>query len=322
MTTKSPSDINDITDFFERQLEEWPEVRERYDSLSAVETKEFIIDGEPFKIQYNPARAVSTGASVDKKSIDARPCFLCKSNRDPCQKSLPWESPDGTGYEILVNPFPVFRPHFTISLKEHTPQNIDGRLLHLLQLTRIFKGFTIFFNEAGYGASAPDHHHFQAVPSSQLPVWTWADNTTNQPFICLESASATVVDEAPVKLIFIQGGSDDEITTLYNKLIKENHYRHVNLVACYHFAITRLLIIPRNRHRPECYATGNDAGLMVSPASIDLSGVFILPRRKDFDNITPESILSVIKDVTQHETAPDTGGFDYRTRLTSGTYRR
>ena len=42
-------------------------------------------------------------------------------------------------------------------------------------------------------------------------------------------------------------------------------------------------LFPRGKHRPEVFQTGE---LMVSPASIDLCGIFVVPRAQDFERIT------------------------------------
>lgn len=50
-------------------------------ALANVEVKEFDLDGMHFKVQFNPARIVSSGAKVDAAAIKARKCFLCDENR-------------------------------------------------------------------------------------------------------------------------------------------------------------------------------------------------------------------------------------------------
>ncbi len=67
-----------ISRFFNRQLEQWDEARHRYRDLKHVETKTL---SEFVKLQWNPARMVSTGAKIDKKALSERPCFLCAANR-------------------------------------------------------------------------------------------------------------------------------------------------------------------------------------------------------------------------------------------------
>lgn len=196
----------DIEEFIRCQLQQWPEVRERFEALKNVEIK---CVGD-YKVQFNPARAVSTAAKVDPASIAARPCFLCKKNRPAGQIALEWED-----LEILVNPFPIFPGHLTIPAKEHTPQNLLGRAAQMRRLSMALPGYTIFFNGAKSGASAPDHFHFQAVPSRFMQPSRWAYTYE------LEPAEF----------------SPEEIDPMVNMI-------------CTDGVIT---VIPRTRHRPECY---------------------------------------------------------------------
>lgn len=151
----------DVEGFIARQLAQWPAAAERFAALKNVETKRV---GE-YNVQFNPARAVSTAARVDAASIAARPCFLCAGNRPKEQMVLPWED-----LEILVNPFPIFPGHLTIAARQHTPQSLRGRVEQMRRLSRELPGYTVFFNGARSGASAPDHMHFQAVPSRYMRV--------------------------------------------------------------------------------------------------------------------------------------------------------
>ena len=68
-----------------------------------VLTKTFVVDGYKVVAQHNPARAVSSGAKLDKATIAKRKCFLCKENRPVDQPSVIYNE----NFEILKNPFPI-----------------------------------------------------------------------------------------------------------------------------------------------------------------------------------------------------------------------
>lgn len=238
-----------IKEFFGKQLALWPEVAERFNGLKNVEVK----DVGDYKVQFNPARAVSTTAKVDAADIAARPCFLCSKNRPPQQIALEWED-----LEILVNPFPVFPGHLTIAAKEHTPQTLSGRAAQMRRLSRELPGYTVFFNGAKCGASAPDHMHFQAVPSQYLTVPDRFYTYT------LPEASFSV----------------EELDPMVNALCTDGV----------------LTIIPRRKHRPDCYGE-----LLVSPAAIDLAGTLISVRREDFERLDAGFVEQIISEVTFRE---------------------
>lgn len=241
-----------VDKFIEEQLWRWPAAAERFRALEGVETKTVDMPcGETYRVQFNPARAVSTRAKVDAAAIAARPCFLCAKNRPPEQISMPWED-----LEILVNPFPIFPGHLTIAARDHQPQTLRGRVDQMKRLSRELPGYTIFFNGAKSGASAPDHFHFQAVPSRFMHVGGQYESYK------LTGEGAETVDEM------------------------------INAV-CTDGALT---VIPRRRHRPECYDQ-----IGVSPASIDLCGTLIAVSREDFDALTGERVEQILREVTEQE---------------------
>ena len=242
----------EVLEFIEEQLRRWSQAAERFRALEGVETKSVMMPcGESYRVQFNPARAVSTRAKVDPAAIAARPCFLCAGNRPPEQMSLPWED-----LEILVNPFPIFPGHLTIAAREHQPQSLQGRVEQMKRLSRALPGYTVFFNGARAGASAPDHFHFQAVPSRFMRISSAYESYE------LAAEGAETVDE------MINAVCTDGVLT----------------------------VIPRRKHRPECY---DEIG--VSPASIDLCGTLIAVCREDFDALTGERVEQIIREVTEQE---------------------
>jgi hypothetical protein len=54
-------------------------------------------------------------------------------------------------------------------------------------------------------------------------------------------------------------------------------------------------LFPRDKHRPSVFHTGE---LTVSPGTIDLCGIFVVPFEKDFARITGEDIASIFREVT------------------------
>ncbi|MDE6346082.1 MAG: DUF4922 domain-containing protein [Muribaculaceae bacterium] len=259
----------EITDFFKRQLQIWPEAAARFTALDNVMTRHFDIDGFPVTISHNPARIQSSAAKVDKASIAARRCFLCDANRPPRQQHIDWRD-----YRILVNPFPILPEHFTIIAKEHRPQSIKGAIADMTQLAMLMPDFAIFYNGPACGASAPDHFHFQAVRKSALPMFS--------------------SDKLPFDIIRLSGekASQHGVDAALDCLPRDGEESEpkVNIFCSSENGTPEITIIPRRRHRPDFY--GED-GMLISPASIDLAGVIVAPRRSDFDSITPE----IIKDI-------------------------
>ena len=62
--------------FIRHQLDTWPLARKNHEALAHVQTRTLSLGANDITVQFNPARAVSTCAKVDKASIAARPGFL------------------------------------------------------------------------------------------------------------------------------------------------------------------------------------------------------------------------------------------------------
>ena len=160
------NDINkNIKQLFHEQVSNWELARVNFAGLTTVKSKSFSFGDFDVKVQFNPARIVSSGAKTDAKSIAARPCFLCAANRPQEQTAI-----DFGDYEILVNPFPIFPEHFTIPRKEHVAQQILPYFADMLQIAVAMDDYLVFYNGPECGASAPDHMHFQAGTKDFLPL--------------------------------------------------------------------------------------------------------------------------------------------------------
>lgn len=272
---------DDIDRLVEDQLRDWEEVRLRTMSLRDVKVKDVTADGVPWRAQFNPARVVSTGAKVDKASIAARPCFLCRDNRPQCQHVHQWGD-----YEILVNPFPIFPGHLTIASCRHEPQSVNGHVGDMLRLACELEGYTVFYNGPQCGASAPDHLHFQAVPSEYMPL------DRRYPFkrhYFIDSHER--VGEALSELLYSLSAYGDE--PMVNIALRAVDSSTIEAV-----------VVPRRAHRPQCYDT-----VKVSPGAVDVFGTLITVSEADFDAVDSSLAASVFNDVAfaSHELSVNVG---------------
>ena len=265
----------------EDQLRDWEEVRLRTMSLRDVKVKDVTVDGVPWRAQFNPARVVSTGAKVDKASIAARPCFLCRDNRPQCQHVHQWGN-----YEILVNPFPIFPGHLTIASCRHEPQSVNGHVGDMLRLACDLEGYTVFYNGPQCGASAPDHLHFQAVPSEYMPL------DRRYPFkrhYFIDSHER--VGEALSELLYsLSAYGDEPMVNIALRAVDSS--------------IIEAVVEPRRAHRPQCYDT-----VKVSPGAVDVFGTLITVSEADFDAVDSSLAASVFNDVAfvSHELSVNVG---------------
>lgn len=296
-----------VAQLLESQLQNWEQARGNYEALASVLVKECKVGPYTYRIQFNPARMVSSGAKVDAKTISQRKCFLCAANRPAVQQEVPF----GTHYSLLINPFPIFPRHLTIPDKEHVDQRIEGRFGEMLQLAEALSDYTIFYNGPRCGASAPDHQHFQAGSRGFMPIETeWKEQGKHM--VTRQGAATLWQLDDPVRSTFVlESGkaADAEIlfSTVYQSLpVKEGETEPMmNLLALYDTDKWVIFIFPRDKHRPSCYFAEGEAKLLSSPASVDMGGVFITPVEADFHKITAAHIQQILEEVCLPSTEMD-----------------
>lgn len=294
-----------LTELFEEQLNSWEQARGNYEALTKVRTKEITVNGFPFKVQFNPARIVSSAAKVDAKSIKERKCFLCRENRPAVQRGLDYVNTNDSNnkFTVLINPFPIFPRHLTIPLVKHQDQLISGRLETMLDLAEQLPQYTLFYNGPKCGASAPDHFHFQAGNRGFLPIEKELAGLGKN--VIFKSAETTLyeITSGINGVILMESSSKEESASVFNKIypaleIKEGEREPmVNILCWFSEGIWATAIYMRSKHRPSHYFADGDANILLSPAAVDLGGVLITPLEKDFNKISAKDISEILEEV-------------------------
>lgn len=275
-----------INEFIKSQLQEWPMAAGNFEALNGVKVKELDVDGMTIKVQFNPARIVSSSAKVDAKSLKERKCFLCAQNRPDVQRGIEW-GPDGK-YIVLINPFPIFPRHLTIPDQSHVDQLVFDRIKDMMDLAAELDEYTVFYNGPKCGASAPDHMHFQAGNSDFLTIGPALENAELKEVVVEEDAKLYLCDSLPLNVFVIDAKDHEKGAALFKKLYKampqkEGETEPMMNLLCYATpAGERLVVIPRKQHRPSFYGTEGEGKMLLSPASVDMGGVFITPLEKDY----------------------------------------
>lgn len=287
-----------ISRFFNRQLEVWTDARHRFRDLKHVETRQF---SDQLKLQWNPARIVSTGAKIDKKTLGERPCFLCDKNRPKEQMSKQIDEK----FHLLVNPFPILPVHFTIPARKHQPQLIYKNYGEMHRFISLHSDLMVFYNGPKCGASAPDHLHFQAGTNGILPLQTnWQRLSRNLTDIISlnDKEKISVVRDFLVPAFVIISKSAESDEALFRRLYKAMPQRGdetepmMNIISWRKGEEFISVVIPREKHRPEAYFAEGDAQFVVSPGALDMSGLIITPREEDFRKLTEEKALSLLQE--------------------------
>ena len=287
-----------ISRFFNRQMEKWADARHRFRDLKHVETHQL---SDQLKVQWNPARIVSTGAKIDKKTLGDRPCFLCDKNRPKEQISKQIDE----RFLLLVNPFPILPIHFTIPARKHQLQSIYKNYGEMHRFLSLHSELMVFYNGPKCGASAPDHLHFQAGTSGILPLqanWQRLSRNLTDIISLNDDEKIALIHDFVVPAFVIISKSEDSDEALFQRLYKSMPVRGdetepmMNIIAWRKGDEYISVVIPREKHRPEAYFAEGDAQMMVSPGALDMSGLIITPREEDFRKLTEESATAILQE--------------------------
>ena len=302
-------DDNSLHRFFNRQMEQWQLARDNFRNLHNIEQRSLTLDGMTLRVQYNPARIVSTGAKIDKKSIEKRPCFLCRKNRPEEQMSKVIDK----NFEILVNPYPILPVHFTIPMRSHQPQSIYHNYGEIFRILMDYPELMVFYNGPKCGASAPDHCHFQAGCNGVLPIqtgWQKYSRSLVEVYATPDGDSISEIADYPSPALLIKSRSQKADAELFKLVYKSlpvcsgDTEPMMNLVCWRVDDIFMTVVFPRAKHRPDCYPSldaekpENENALMVSPGALDMGGLLITPRKEDFDKITAETAIGILREVS------------------------
>jgi hypothetical protein len=278
---------DEIVRLFENQIRAWPRLARGIEGLSRAQTRSVRVGGFEVSVRHIPHRVRSTTAAVDAESIAKRPCILCPANLDAEEQGIPY----GVDYTIYCNPYPIVDRHLTIVHGEHTGQRIAGRAGNLLDLAASLSGYFVIYNGPECGASAPDHLHFQAGLRTLFPIESdtagmsriRARDYARNVFVWRDAERSRLIDtmNRAIEVLAIVTGKRPEPM--------------MNIAALHRDREWTVYLFPRSKHRPDVYYTGE---LTVSPATIDLCGIFVAPFEQDFLRISGEDIARIFREVT------------------------
>ncbi|MDD5534129.1 MAG: DUF4922 domain-containing protein [Syntrophales bacterium] len=293
-------------DLLAEQQASWSHLRQGYEALKAADIRDVSCPGYTLKVQWNPQRIVSTAARIDPASLRARPCFLCRENLPEAQRGILYRKE----YIVLCNPAPIFARHYTISHVRHRPQRIEPAIAAFLTLMLdLSPQFTVLYNGPRSGASAPDHQHFQAAPAGTLPVES--DIHAAGKLQLLKTAEGVEVFRGVGlgrAILVLKGMRQDLVASVLLKVIAAMRAVFqiidepmMNLLGIYQEGHWMILIFPRAKHRPEVYDLEGEAQILITPASVEMGGIFITPVEKDFRALDAGLVQRIFHDVSVAE---------------------
>lgn len=290
---------NRLKALYNQQLNSWPLLKKGVIELGSIKRRTIDLDGEQLLIQFNPARMASVAAKVDQATIKARPCFLCAENLPPEQGGIIL----GQDTVALANPMPIFDEHFTLTHRDHCRQDITDKTGEFLALSKeLGANYAVFFNGARAGASAPDHHHLQSCPIDSFPLTKGPLKTQmvrelpdlkietvifcKNRYLLLTSTNKTTLEKRFT-----------EVLSIFSK-IHPDGADLINVLSLYEEGTWQILIMLREKHRSSHFFAEEPNRLMISPATVEMSGVIVTARESDFEKISPADIRAIYDEVT------------------------
>jgi len=299
-TGKTPREL--VFQFIESQKQHWNLAAANFEGLERVEVKHFFFDGFRISVQFNPERMLSTSSKTDQASIAARPCFLCTMNRPKEQDEIDFMG----DMKLLINPFPIFKLHLTIVSTGHVPQRFLVNAPKMLKLAKALPQFTIVYNGPECGASAPDHFHFQAGESSLMPISEEFNRLRHTTQLLFSSPVTKVYAFGNYlrKMISIETESASDALEVIDIYYRNFHAMQndkpeplMNVLCWYDQSKWIIHLFPRKAHRPRQYFADGTDQILISPGSVDFGGLFITPRREDFEKIGCDDIIDILDQV-------------------------
>ena len=161
----------------------------------------------------------------------------------------------------------------------------------MLELAESLPDSFVIYNGAKCGASAPDHMHFQSCSRELFPIENDA----------AEVEGLFIPDYA--RQVFLLRGRDatglaKRVYALLDILSDDTGSAEeplVNIATYFEAGQWTTFVFPRGKHRPRVYETGE---FTVSPATIDLCGVLVVPVKDDFSRIRGDVIERIFEEVS------------------------
>ena len=277
----------------EEQLQEWPAAREAFNNLEKVQTR--VLSSSGLALQHNPARIISTTAKIKPAEIASRSCFLCEDCRPKEQRSIELDDK----FYLLVNPYPILREHFCVVSREHRQQRFKDCYEEMLDIaSRLEPGYMIFYNGPRSGASAPDHLHMQIGRAEGIPL---VDKLReNEP---PQKDEPVTIQPFGFPIIVLKGNDPAKLWDYVSGMtVYDGEYEpRMNVLSFNRNGQVITAIIPRGKHRPDCYYAEGADKIMVSPGAVDMFGLVITPRKEDFESLTERQVLDIYHQVTPQQ---------------------
>jgi len=326
-----------VSDLFHEQVSNWSLARTNFAGLKTIRTKSFDFGDFEVNVQFNPARIVSSGAKVDAKTIAERECFLCAANRPAEQRALEFGNYEilVNPFPIFPEHFTIpHKEHINQQIKPYFADMLE--LARALDEYLIFyngprcgasapdhlhfqagtKDFLPLVNDY---KRLKDTHAQLLVESEAVQLFSF--NNYLRTVYCIESTDITSAVDSfeklcryftspPTPLLEERGTAKETPFSSLRNIIKhevispfspgrgEKGEPMMNIVCTFENGKWFTFVLPRKAFRPWQYTAEGDQQLLVSPATVEMCGIFITPIESHFERISKEDVESILKQVS------------------------
>jgi hypothetical protein len=202
---------------------------------------------------------------------------------------------------------PVFSGHFTIAHIVHQPQSITEHIETFFHLMSDFgSNWSILYNGPKCGASAPNHLHFQAIPSGNMPIEK--EITDDKRRMQIAHVDGVLVSRAHGigrELIVLEGDDPVDMASAFKRIVVElkklsntDNEPMMNIIGFHDGQTWRLVVFPRAKHRADSFFREGDTRVAVSPAVIEMGGVLVTPVARDFERLDVSAVECIFGEVS------------------------
>ena len=178
----------------------------------------------------------------------------------------------------------------------------------MLRLLAMWPQLTLLYNGPQCGASAPDHAHLQAGTTGVLPLQrAWQRLSRNLVEVRRQGDDEGIwhVADYPAAAFLIRSHSVQTGERLFRQLYDclppapdGGPEPMMNIIAWQQGDTTLSVVLPRRKHRPDCYTAEPPRQYVISPGAVDMGGIIITPREEDFRRLTPETVAAIFGEVS------------------------
>jgi hypothetical protein len=113
-------------------------------------------------------------------------------------------------------------------------------------------------------------------------------------------------------ILGIEGESEEQVALAFGKLIEALRCLKpspdepmLNLFCAHTGKGWRLILFPRLKLRPAAYFREGEGRLLVSPGAVDMGGMLITPREKDFHALDRDLVQGIYREVAFDDATVD-----------------